>query len=65
MSGQGTTRCWECEAPTAALVTVALRTGARHLTSVALCQNCFDTCYLALASDTDAGRGELSVESVS
>jgi hypothetical protein len=64
LSGQQTTQCWECEAPTAGLVTVALRTGARHLTSVALCQGCFDTCYLALASDTDAGRGELSVKPV-
>jgi hypothetical protein len=58
---QQTTQCWECEAPTAGLATVALRIGARQRASVALCQGCFDKCYLPLASAIDVGRGELVI----
>jgi hypothetical protein len=61
MSGQQTTRCWECEAATAEHMTVALRTHEQQLARIALCQRCFDTRYLSLASRSEAERGELVI----
>jgi hypothetical protein len=61
MSGQQTTRCWECEAATAEHMTVALRIRERQVARMVLCQRCFDTRYLPLASSRDAERGELVI----
>jgi hypothetical protein len=61
MSGQQTTRCWECEATTAEHMTVALRIRERQVARMVLCQRCFATRYLPLASFGDAERGELVI----
>jgi hypothetical protein len=61
MSGQQTTRCWECEAATAEHMTVALRIGERQVARMVLCERCFATHYLPLASPSEAGRDELVI----
>jgi RNase P subunit RPR2 len=61
VSGQQTTRCWECEAVTAEHMTVALRIRERQVARLVLCERCFDMRYVPLASRSEAERGELVI----
>jgi hypothetical protein len=61
VSRQQAAQCWECEAMIDHLVTVALRIRERQVARLVLCQRCFDTRYLPLASSSDAERGEMVI----
>jgi hypothetical protein len=61
MHRQQAARCWECEALTEHRATVALRIRERQVARLVLCQRCFDTRYVPLASSGDAERGELVI----